>query len=62
MKFHRILKALPARRGLINQYYWTFYDNTEKLNIIKRFGVISVTPIFLCLGLVLILRHTSSDF
>ncbi len=47
---------------VVNQYYLIFQDNTEKVNIIKGFGVISVTPIFLCLGLVLILRHTASDF
>ncbi len=61
---HRLLNEKPAGIILrvVNQYYLIFQDNTEKVNIIKGFGVISVTPIFLCLGLVLILRHTLSDF
>jgi hypothetical protein len=61
---HRLLNEKPAGIILrvVNQYYLIFQDNTEKVNIIKGFGVISVTPIFLCLGLVLILRHTASDF
>ncbi len=61
---HRLLNEKPAGIILrvVNRYYWTFPDNTGKINIIKEFGVISVTPIFLCPGVFLILRHTASDF
>ena len=36
----------PVCGRVVNQYYWIFLDNTEKINIIKGFGVISVTPDF----------------